>query len=289
MNEQLTALQMIAEQAGSKSNTTREELDAVIRERDAALTSLTAAQKQIDHIIRDRDQVRKLATENALELGEQLTALQAQMAAIKTTTAETEGQKEQLAELRQRFEKQRVDTIDLATQFQGAQREIRELSASLAEARLQVKFAQAASRATKEGKTKSDFASLLRHRHCRQLPEQAAPDASPRTAQPKPACPATFPAAMNRSRKRPSRARSGRCAIASRSFTKTPSDSKSPQRTALPHRELFRARPRQRPARSLPALHLVFRPSHAASTTPRSRSIPRPCARSIRPSNSSAR
>jgi CheY-like chemotaxis protein/uncharacterized coiled-coil DUF342 family protein len=161
MTEQLTALQLAAEQAGSKSDTTREELDTVARERDAALTSLTAAQKQIDHIIRDRDQVRKLATENALELEAQLTSMQNQLNSIQTSSASSEEYKAELAELRQRFEKQRLDTIELSTQFQSSQREIRELSATLAEARLQVKFAQAAARAAQEGRTKSDFASLL--------------------------------------------------------------------------------------------------------------------------------
>jgi len=161
MNEQLAALQLTAEQAGSRNNNTQEELDSLARERDAALTSLTAAQKQIDHIIRDRDQVRKLATENALELEVQLTGLQAQLTAIETTSHDSESLRAELTSLRQRFEKQRVETIDLAAQLQAAQREIRELSATLAEARLQVKFAQAASRAAKEGKTKSDFASLV--------------------------------------------------------------------------------------------------------------------------------
>ena len=161
MNEQLNALQLVAEQAGSKSSTAQEELDAIARERDAALTSLTAAQKQIDHIIRDRDQTRKLATDNALELDSQMTTLQAQITALEATTEDTEAQKQQLTELRQRFEEQRVETIDIAAQLQSAQREIRELSANLAEARLQVKFAQAATRATKEGKTKSDFANMV--------------------------------------------------------------------------------------------------------------------------------
>ena len=54
-----------------------------------------------------------------------------------------------------------MDTIDLAAQLQTAQREIRELSANLAEARLQAKFASAATRATQDGRTRSDFAPLL--------------------------------------------------------------------------------------------------------------------------------
>jgi CheY-like chemotaxis protein len=181
MNEQLNALQLIAEQAGSKSSTTQEELDAIIRDRDAALTSLTAAQKQIDHIIRDRDQVRKLATDNAIELETRLTTLQAQFANHEETTAEAAVQRQQLAGLRQRFEDQRVETIDLATQLQSAQREIRELSATLAETKLQAKFALAANRAAKEGKTKSDFASLVPAEHAapRIVPEEVLEIGSP--------------------------------------------------------------------------------------------------------------
>jgi CheY-like chemotaxis protein len=161
MGEQLHALQKVAEEAGAQNNTTRTELEAFLLERDAALTSLNAAQKQIDHIIRDRDQIRQLATENALELEAQLTSLQAQLTTLENSAAEAAEHKKEIALLNKRFEKQRVDTIDLATQLQTAQREVRELSASLAEARLQVKFASAATRAAKEGRTKSDFASLL--------------------------------------------------------------------------------------------------------------------------------
>lgn len=161
LNEQLNALQLVAEQAGSKNNDARQEAEAVTRERDAALTSLTAAQKQIDHIIRDRDQVRKLSTENALELEAQLNNLQTQVTAMEKTSKEAAAQRGELTEIRQRYEQQRVQTIDLAAQLQTAQHEIRELSANLAEARLQAKFAQAAARATKEGKTKSDFARLV--------------------------------------------------------------------------------------------------------------------------------
>ncbi|HSI13790.1 MAG TPA: response regulator [Chthoniobacter sp.] len=179
LNEQLNALQLIAEQAGSKSTTAQQEIDAVTRERDAALTSLTSAQKQIDHIIRDRDQVRKLSTENALELEAQLNSLQTQITALQTTSAEADIQREELTTLRQRAEKQRLETIDLATQMQSAQREIRELSANLAEARLQAKFAQAEARAAKDGKSKSDFAGLV---PAAEVPAVTTPEAAPPAA-----------------------------------------------------------------------------------------------------------
>ena len=87
--------------------------------------------------------------------------MRSHIATLKTTTAEGENLKVELTNIRRRFEKQRVETIELATQFQTAQREIRQLSASLAEARLQIKFAQATQRAAKAGHTKSDFANML--------------------------------------------------------------------------------------------------------------------------------
>lgn len=159
--EQFTALQAAAEAANAKQNDAQAQLDAVQRDRDAALTSLTAAQKQIDHIIRDRDQVRQLATQNTIELETQLSTLRTQVATLERASEEKAAQEKQITALNARLETQRVESIDLGTQLQAAQREIRELSASLAEARLQVKFASAASRATKDGKSKSDFAALI--------------------------------------------------------------------------------------------------------------------------------
>jgi CheY-like chemotaxis protein len=96
-----------------------------------------------------------------VEFEAQLAALRAQAVGFESAAEEAAARQEELRELSRRFEKQRVETIDLAAQLQSAQREIRELSASLAEARLQVKFASAASRVAKSGATKSDFAGIL--------------------------------------------------------------------------------------------------------------------------------
>ncbi len=161
VNDQLTSLQLTGEQNALRQAETERQIEGLAAERDAARTSLTAAQKQIDHIIRDRDTVREQATENALALDAQLTALRVQASGFENAVEEAKSRQDDLRQLQKRFEKQRVETIDLATQFQSAQREIRELSANLAEARLQVKFATAAGRATKGGVTKSDFANLL--------------------------------------------------------------------------------------------------------------------------------
>jgi CheY-like chemotaxis protein/peptidoglycan hydrolase CwlO-like protein len=220
MGEQLAALQTVAEQAGAQNNGAREELDALLQDRDAALISLNAAQKQIDHIIRDRDQVRQLATENALELEAQLTSLQSQVTTLENAAAEAEAQKKEIATLNKRFEKQRVETIDLATQLQAAQREVRELSASLAEARLQVKFASAATRAAKDGKTKSDFADLMAES------TESAPVA-PETAAEEPTTTRPAPLALNI--EEPLTEKEAKSALGAmrhcfQSFTKTPTD-----------------------------------------------------------------
>ena len=230
MNEQLTALQLAAEQAGSRNNDAQQEMEAVTHERDAALTSLTAAQKQIDHIIRDRDQARKLATENALELETRLSTLHAQVTALEAGSKEAKTQSAELANIRARLEKQRVESIDIATQLQAAQREIRELSANLAEARLQVKFAQAAARAAKEGKTKSDFADLV---PSDATASEAAPEViageTPRPAEPtKPSQPAR-PAAPALGINEPLTDKEARSVLGAmrhcfQSYTKTPND-----------------------------------------------------------------
>ena len=161
VNEQLAALQLRAEEAAARESETHRQIEVLATERDGALTSLNAAQKQIDHIIRERDGQRDQSTQYALQLDAQLMALRAQVQAMESAAEEAKYRQDDLRILQKRFEKQRVETIDLAAQLQTAQREIRELSASLAEARLQVKFATAAGRATKNGATKSDFAGIV--------------------------------------------------------------------------------------------------------------------------------
>ena len=156
LRQQLAAAQSLSEEAGARQAETLRQLDAVAIERDSAFTSVNAAQKQIDCIVRDRDSVRQLATENALNLDAQLVALREQVATLEKGATGARQRQEDFATLQKRFEKQRVETIDIVTQLQAAQREVRELSANLAEARLQVKFATAASRATRSMAAKPD-------------------------------------------------------------------------------------------------------------------------------------
>ena len=173
VNHQLAALQPLGEAAAVQRAETQRQLDAQAAERDAALTSVQAAQKQIEHIIRERDHARAQATENALGLEARLVALRSQVAALESTGDTARHRQEELALLHKRFEQQRLETIDLGARLQSAQREIRELSATLAEARLHVKFATAASRAARGGAKKSDFDGILHQSAAATEPEPA--------------------------------------------------------------------------------------------------------------------
>jgi CheY-like chemotaxis protein/uncharacterized coiled-coil DUF342 family protein len=126
-----------------------DQLVAAQRGREEALTSLTAAQKQIDHIIRDRDQVRQQGIDNSLEMEAQIAALRTQMAGLEKKTADAEKRLTEVEREREialdkvsQAEKQRLLAIDLATQLDNAKRDLIQLSANLAEARLTARFAQ---------------------------------------------------------------------------------------------------------------------------------------------------
>jgi len=161
VGEQLDALQGQTHEAGVRQAEMRGELDKLALERDAALASLASAQEHLDSITRERDHLRDFSQLNTIEFEAQLTALRAQLNALETAAGCVGAGSDEFRELGERFEAQRLETIDLVAQLQSAQRQIRELSASLAEARLQVKFATAANRAAKNGATKEDFAGML--------------------------------------------------------------------------------------------------------------------------------
>lgn len=118
--------------------------------REEALASLAAAQQKIERLIRDRDSIRQQGTESMRAQEAQLEALRAQLAIFESTNPEAAqhtGEIRDLArrlahldeerrELAHRLEKQREETVDLAGQLRSAQDQIRQMSASLAEARL---------------------------------------------------------------------------------------------------------------------------------------------------------
>jgi CheY-like chemotaxis protein/uncharacterized coiled-coil DUF342 family protein len=127
-----------------------DQLAAAQRGREEALTSLTSAQKQIDLIISDRDAVRQQSVERALEIESQIASLRKQMTELEQRAGEASQridaahrERNSALEKAERFEQQRLQSIDLAAQLDAKKRDILSLSADLAEARLQVKFAQA--------------------------------------------------------------------------------------------------------------------------------------------------
>lgn len=152
--DELRAQTALASSAANETATLRqqlalvsEQLAAAGHERDDALVSLQAAQQRIGQMLRDHECLRVHAG-GTVTLEQQIVALCNHVAILEASGATARAGQEDLAVLQSRFERQRLETIDLATRLQTAQREIRELSANLAEARLQVKFATAAPHST---------------------------------------------------------------------------------------------------------------------------------------------
>lgn len=132
----------------AKEAAAAEQLAAAQKSRDEAFTSLTAAQKQIEHIIRDRDQVRQQSVDHTLSLEAELNSAREQIAKFDVTLAEIEARMEatqreadRVQEKARNFEGQRLQSIDLAAQLDASKREVRRLTADLAEARLEAKAA----------------------------------------------------------------------------------------------------------------------------------------------------
>ena len=177
-NHQLAALRPLGEAAAVQRAETQRQIDALTVERDAARTSVQEVQQQVGDVIRERDHSRAEAAEYALALEAQLVALRRRLAELESAADLARNRQEELILLHKRFEQQRLETIDLGARLQSAQREIRELSATLAEARLHVKFATAASRATRSGAKKADFDGMLLGSQAPAEPE-SAPAAEP--------------------------------------------------------------------------------------------------------------
>ncbi len=161
VHQQLATLQARSETAAARQAELERELGTRSAEHTAAQEALAAAQKEIAELMIERDTDRAQSVEKAAGLEAQFTALRSQLTGLEGAAADARTRQEDLQVLQRRFEKQRVETIDIVAQLQSAQHEIRELSANLAEARLQAKFATAAGRATRNGATKSDFAGLV--------------------------------------------------------------------------------------------------------------------------------
>lgn len=123
--------------------------------REEALGSVSSAQRQIDELLRERDALR-LESESAVgrvereleSLRRELESVTRQSENAARLAAEREralaSANEQQRDLKQRadnYERQRLEAIDLAAALDATKREILELSATLAEARLQARVA----------------------------------------------------------------------------------------------------------------------------------------------------
>ena len=132
-----------------------EQLTTAQADREQALDALAAGQRQFEQDLHARESKRADEAERSVELDAQIAALRTHTASLEEDLAaanrrvvELSQAQHETRQLAARFEKQRLATIDLGTRFEMAQREIVELSASLAEARLAARFAN--SRAAKE-------------------------------------------------------------------------------------------------------------------------------------------
>lgn len=131
--------------------------DAARYAREEALTSLAAAQKQIEKIIRERDHIRQESNENALALETQLEALRVQIGTLEKGDSDGAAHNAKMRELAslleageaerqdlgERLARQRTDSIDLAARLHNAQDEIKNLTATLGEARMAAKLGAA--------------------------------------------------------------------------------------------------------------------------------------------------
>jgi len=135
--EKLANLELITEDATAHQEESELQLLAARQQTEADRMELQRARTLIEELTTARDAVEVQAEETRLELEAQLVALR-----MPGVSGSSFGEAEASPrEHQHRFEKQRLQTLELAAQLDTAQRNVRELSASLAEARLQVKFA----------------------------------------------------------------------------------------------------------------------------------------------------
>ncbi|MGB8166565.1 MAG: response regulator [Chthoniobacteraceae bacterium] len=146
MQEKITTLEVLVEDATAHQEEAEVQLIGTTQQFEADRIALHHARQQIEEVTRERNSIRAKAEETRLEL-------EAQLAAARTRAGETDDVKTPAAdgevdpkEMQKRFERQRLQSIELAARLEEAQQQIREMSASLAEARLQIKFAGAISR-----------------------------------------------------------------------------------------------------------------------------------------------
>ena len=118
-------------------NARAEDAESLEEARGALLT----AQGELAALGASDENGRKQISENVMALEPQLDEQRAEIAALKEKLGQSESRLSESQKLTRQFDKRRLDMIELVTQLENAQREIRTLSAYLAEARLHAKLA----------------------------------------------------------------------------------------------------------------------------------------------------
>jgi CheY-like chemotaxis protein len=146
MQEKVTTLEVLVEDATAHQEEAEVQLMGTTQQTETDRLALQHARQQIEEITNERNTIRAKAEETRLELEAQLIALRAQASQPVEPKLPAADSEIDPREMHKRFERQRLQAIDLAARLETAQQEIRAMSANLAEARLQLKFAGAVSR-----------------------------------------------------------------------------------------------------------------------------------------------
>ena len=106
-----------------------------------ARSALLAAQSEMAALTADGRGDHQRVSGSIAALEKQIEEQRAEIATLERKLGETEARLAENEKLTRQFDKRRLDMIELVTQLENAQREIRTLSAYLAEARLHAKLA----------------------------------------------------------------------------------------------------------------------------------------------------
>ena len=133
---------------------------------DEERASLAAARRQVEEIASERDSLQTHLAQNTVALEAQISAQSAEIERLMQALSSGEGRVSERHEMESHFEKRRLDMIELNTTLENAHREIRNLSASLAEARLHAKLSgnpvQAGGSAPRGTSQPTDGVSVMR-------------------------------------------------------------------------------------------------------------------------------
>lgn len=108
---------------------------------EGARGALLVAQSELAALGADGETGRQQVSAQVSALETQLTKQRAEIAILHEKLSQSESRLSENQKLTRQFDKRRLDMIELVTQLENAQREIRTLSAYLAEARLHAKLA----------------------------------------------------------------------------------------------------------------------------------------------------